>query len=119
MVKQEKIPVKITPCPIIRHEDGLAMSSRNERLNMKERALAPIIYETLQKAVALKEKHSPAQIEAWVTDFFSLHPDFDLEYFSIADSLSLEKVSHLNGSKTRAFIALKLGGVRLIDNIKF
>ena len=119
LVKQEKIPVEITPCPIIRHEDGLAMSSRNERLNKKERALAPIIYETLQKAVALKEKHSPAQIEAWVTDFFSLHPDFDLEYFSIADSLSLEKVSHLNGSKTRAFIALKLGGVRLIDNIKF
>ncbi len=119
LVKQEKIPVEITSCPIIRHEDGLAMSSRNERLNKKERALAPIIYETLQKAVALKEKHSPAQIEAWVTDFFSLHPDFDLEYFSIADALTLEKVSQLNGSKTRAFIALKLGSVRLIDNIKF
>ena len=119
LVKQENIPVVIIPCPIIRHEDGLAMSSRNKSLNIKERAIAPIIYETLQKAVALKDIHSPPQIESWITEFFALQSEFDLEYFSIADIQTLEKVSVLNGSKTRAFIAIKLGGVRLIDNIKF
>ena len=119
LVKQENIPVVIIPCPIIRHEDGLAMSSRNKSLNIKERAIAPIIYETLQKAVALKDIHSPPQIESWITEFFALQSEFDLEYFSIADIQTLEKVSALNGSKTRAFIAIKLGGVRLIDNIKF
>ena len=106
LVEQENIPVIIIPCPIIRHKDGLAMSSRNKRLNIKERAMAPVIYETLQKAVALKDIHSPTEIESWITEFFALQPD-------------LEKVSALNGSKTRAFIAIKLGGVRLIDNIKF
>ena len=119
LVRQENIPVVIVSCPIIRHEDGLAMSSRNKRLNIKERAMAPVIYETLQKAVALKDIHSPPQIESWITEFFALQPEFDLEYFSIADIQTLEKVSALNGSKTRAFIAIKLGGVRLIDNIKF
>ena len=119
LVRQENIPVVIVSCPIIRHGDGLAMSSRNKRLNIKERAMAPVIYETLQKAVALKNIHSPQQIESWITEFFALQPEFDLEYFSIADIQTLEKVSALNGSKTRAFIAIKLGGVRLIDNIKF
>ena len=119
LVRQENIPVVIVSCPIIRHGDGLAMSSRNKRLNIKERAMAPVIYETLQKAVALKDIHSPPQIESWITEFFAHQPEFDLEYFSIADIQTLEKVSALNGSKTRAFIAIKLGGVRLIDNIKF
>lgn len=119
MVKQQNIPVDIIPCPIIRHEDGLAMSSRNQRLNERERAMAPVIYEVLQKAVALKDKHSPSQIESWITDFFKKQKDFDLEYFTIADSQSMKKITTLNGSKTRAFIALKLGEIRLIDNIKF
>jgi pantoate--beta-alanine ligase len=119
LVEKEKIPVKIIPCPIIRHSDGLAMSSRNRLLNPKHRAMAPLIYETLQKALALKEKHSPAQIESWIIDFFELHPEFELEYFTIADAESLQKTSVLNGTKNRAFIAVKLGNVRLIDNIKF
>lgn len=119
LVKKEKIPVKIVPCPVIRHSDGLAMSSRNRLLTPKHRAMAPIIYETLQKALALKEKYSPDQIESWIIGFFELHPEFELEYFTIADAESLQKTTILNGTKNRAFIAVKLGNVRLIDNIKF
>ena len=119
LVEKEKIPVKIVPCPIIRHSDGLAMSSRNRLLTPKHRAMAPIIYETLQKALALKEKYSPDQIESWIIGFFELHPEFELEYFKIADAESLQKTTILNGTKNRAFIAVKLGNVRLIDNIKF
>lgn len=119
LVEKEKIPVKIVPCPIIRHSDGLAMSSRNRLLTPKHRAMAPIIYETLQKALALKEKYSPNQIESWIIGFFELHPEFELEYFTIADAESLQKITILNGTKNRAFIAVKLGNVRLIDNIKF
>ncbi|MDA8639892.1 pantoate--beta-alanine ligase [Flavobacteriaceae bacterium] len=119
LVKQEQIPVKIIACPIIRHEDGLAMSSRNTNLSDTQRAIAPIIYETLQKAVALKEENSLEQIEIWITDFFNKHPEIELEYFTVAEEKTLQKVNHLNGEKTRAFIALKLGDVRLIDNVKF
>jgi pantoate--beta-alanine ligase len=119
LVKQEQIPVKIIACPIIRHEDGLAMSSRNTNLSDTQRAIAPIIYETLQKAVALKEENSLEQIEIWITDFFNKHPEIELEYFTVAEEKTLQKINHLNGEKTRAFIALKLGEVRLIDNVKF
>jgi len=95
------------------------MSSRNKHLNSTQRAIAPIIFETLQKAVALKGKSSPEQIEFWILDFFKHQPEIELEYFMIADEKSLQKIIDLNGVQTRAFIALKLGGIRLIDNIKF
>ena len=119
LVANENIPVTIVPCPIIRHDDGLAMSSRNKHLNSTQRAIAPIIYEALQKAVDLKGKISPKQIEFWVLDFFKHQPEIELEYFMIADEKSLQKINNSNGVHTRAFIALKLGGIRLIDNIKF
>ena len=119
LVANEKIPVTVVPCPIVRHDDGLAMSSRNKHLNSTQRAIAPIIFETLQKAVALKGKSSPEQIEFWILDFFKHQPEIELEYFMIADEKSLQKISDLNGVQARAFIALKLGGIRLIDNIKF
>ena len=95
------------------------MSSRNTNLSDTQRAIAPIIYETLQKAVALKEENSLEQIEIWITDFFNKHPEIELEYFTVAEEKTLQKINHLNGEKTRAFIALKLGEVRLIDNVKF
>ena len=99
--------------------DGTSLETFEASLAQVKRHTSEDSYETLQKAVALKYIHSPPQIESWITDFFALQPEFDLEYFSIADIQTLEKVSVLNGSKTRAFIAIKLGGIRLIDNIKF
>ena len=71
LVKQFELPVSIVDCPIVREKDGLAMSSRNQRLTQKQRAKAPLIYQTLQKVRGLKEKNSPAEISRWVKKHLS------------------------------------------------
>ncbi len=120
LVAQKKFPISIVNCPIVREKDGLAMSSRNTRLTKEQRNLAPLIYKTLLQAKAWKGKKDISQINQWVEHFFNTHPDFELDYFCIADAQSLQPTHLLNKvGKTRAFIAVKLGEVRLIDNINF
>lgn len=119
LVRQKKIPVKIISSPTVRHNDGLAMSSRNIRLSEKQRALAPTIYQILQKAKALKTDYTLDKIELWVTSFFKKQFDFELEYFCIVDAKTLQKAHKVKNASKRIFIAAKIGEVRLIDNIKF
>ena len=120
LVAQKKLPIQIVNCPIVREEDGLAMSSRNTRLSKEQRAIAPLIYQTLLEAKALKEKKELPQIEQWVEAFFNAHPAFKLDYFCIANEQSLQPATtSREGEKIRAFIAVKLGDIRLIDNINF
>jgi pantoate--beta-alanine ligase len=120
LVAQKKLPVQIVNCPIVREEDGLAMSSRNTRLSKEQRAIAPLIYQTLLQARALKEKKELHQIKQWVEAFFNAHPAFKLDYFCIANAQSLQQTTtSREGEKIRAFIAVKLGDIRLIDNINF
>ena len=120
LVKQKELPIQIVNCPIIREADGLAMSSRNTRLTPKQRAIAPQVYQALLQA---KEKKGGLSIEEIIYEarhFFHQSPDFELDYFCIADAISLQP---LYGKKieqeARAFIAVKLGEIRLIDNVKF
>ena len=120
LVAQKKLPVTIVNCPIIREKDGLAMSSRNTRLSEKDRAQAALIYATLNKSIALKTSTSIEEINHIVSATFAQNPDFILDYFCIADAQSLQPITTINPSQpARAFIAVKLGGVRLIDNVNF
>lgn len=120
LVAQKKLSIQIVNCPIVREEDGLAMSSRNTRLSKDQRAIAPLIYQTLLEAKALKEKKDLPQIKQWVEAFFNAHPAFKLDYFCIANAQSLQPATTCSeGEKIRAFIAVKLGDIRLIDNINF
>lgn len=120
LVAQCKLPIEIIDCPIVREPDGLAMSSRNLRLNSKQRDLAPIIYNTLLQAQKKKINSSPNEICQWVESIFEKQADFKLDYFCIADAESLQPINALSyGQSLRAFIAVKLGDVRLIDNIIF
>ena len=120
LVAQKNLPIHIVNCPIVREKDGLAMSSRNTRLSSEQRAIAPLIYHTLLDAKALKEKKKLPQIKQWVEAYFNAHPAFELDYFCIANAQSLQPVTSCKeGEKIRAFIAVKLGDVRLIDNINF
>ena len=120
LVQLRQLDVAIVDCPISREVDGLAMSSRNRRLNPNERSIAPLIYETLVKARSLKTSYSPPQITAWVDDFFKSQSLFELDYFSIVDQDSLLPLEEFSSNTTaRAFIAVKLGDIRLIDNLKF
>ncbi|MEJ2593736.1 MAG: pantoate--beta-alanine ligase [bacterium] len=116
----EQLPVEIVPCAIVREPDGLAMSSRNERLTEEERNMAPFIYNCLQEAKKKKDTHSPMEIIEWVVNRFDDQPAFRLEYFQLADDHNLQPVEKWDEAKgIIAFIAAWLGNVRLIDNLRF
>ena len=118
MVQQTGLPVTIVPCPIVRNEEGLALSSRNALLSpaMKERAT--FIYRTLLAAKERFATDSPTAVEAWVNDVFAKETDFQLEYFTITDADTLLHITQKEeGKNYRAFIVVHAEGVRLIDNM--
>jgi len=118
MVTKQKLPVLIIGCPIYRENNDLAMSSRNERLSEKERIAAAIIYKTLTSAKAKFEKQSSIKITAWVKSNIEKNPLFKVEYFTIADETTLLSCSRKNKNKKyRAFIAVLVNNIRLIDTI--
>jgi pantoate--beta-alanine ligase len=114
----ENLPVEVIGCPILRENDGLAMSSRNIRLTDEERKIAPLIFNTLKEVASLSKTKSLQEVYQFAQDEFNSEPLFDLEYFIIANENSLEEVSAINfQEKQRAFIAVNVGKVRLIDNL--
>lgn len=120
LVKIEKIPVDVIPCPTVRETDGLAMSSRNARLNAIQRKEAPLIYQTLVGAAEKSYTSSPADIRKWVEDTIATSPEMELEYFEISDPDTLLPVTEIVPSKpVVACIAVYMGSIRLIDNIVF
>lgn len=118
MADKKNLSVQIISCPIHREKDGLAMSSRNARLTEAQRAAAPFIYETLEKAKIKFGTKNASEVLKWAENEFKNHPLFNLEYLEIADEETLLPVETKNPTKKyRAFIAVFAGKVRLIDNI--
>ena len=112
------LSISIVGCPIHRNDQGLALSSRNTRLTSLERSYASRIYEILLSTKELFQYQQLTEIKAWVKDQFLKDSIIDLEYFEIADNLTLTSASTINQStKYRAFIAVKINNIRLIDNI--
>jgi pantoate--beta-alanine ligase len=118
LVAKNPLEVTIIGCPIYREANQLAMSSRNERLSADERNQASLIYQTLVKA---KEKFKTESIESvnqYVQEAFKNHSLFDLEYFVIADEETLLPcVTKEKNKNYRAFIAVFVNNIRLIDTI--
>ena len=118
LVEKYKIPVNIIGCPISREANGLAMSSRNERLSKETREKASFIYDTLLTAKEKFGTKSANYITEWVENQFRENNTFDLEYYIIADNNTLKTVKRKEKNKAyRAFIAVYANDVRLIDNI--
>jgi len=118
MVEKNKITVQIVPCEIYREKDGLAMSSRNTRLNEEQRKEAPLIQQTLLKCKKLFPEKDISFIEKMVLSTFKTNKILELEYFEIADSETLLSAKDKSPNvKYRAFIAVFAEKVRLIDNI--
>jgi pantoate--beta-alanine ligase len=118
MVAKNKMKVNVIGCPIYREPNQLAMSSRNELLSPQERKEAAIIFETLSKAKAKFENTSAKTLTEWVQKAFENHPTFTLEYFQIADEDTLLPCLRKNKNKKyRAFIAVFVNKIRLIDTI--
>ncbi|MES2576717.1 MAG: pantoate--beta-alanine ligase [Bacteroidota bacterium] len=118
MVAKNHLQVNVIGCPIYRESNNLAMSSRNERLSTEERNEAAIIHKTL---TAVKEKfvtNSTTAISEWVQKSFNKNTRFTLEYFVIADEATLLPCTRKNKNKKyRAFIAVLVNNIRLIDTI--
>ena len=116
MVRDLGIPVEIVVCPTARDVDGLALSSRNARLNPQERAEAAAIPRTLDEMrdAAARGEHDAtllcdrarAELEA---------SGLVVEYVSIVDPDSLKEMAQLSGDAL-AVVAVRAGDVRLIDN---
>lgn len=120
LVELLNMELKIVPCPIVREEDGLAMSSRNIRLSREERKLAAMIYITLQLAREKRATLSPADVISWVKSQFEQQPNMHLEYFEIVDDKALRPVLDWKEKENKVgCLAVQLGSVRLIDNLIF
>lgn len=118
LVKNKQIPVEIIGCPIVREKNGLAMSSRNERLSNEVRQKASLIFETLNTAKEKFGTKSALEVTNWVKNQFDARDHFRLEYFQIADIETLKPIKRKIKSKQyRAFIAVFADDIRLIDNI--
>ena len=118
LVKQENLSVNIVPCAIVREPNGLAMSSRNERLSAEERQKAAVIYQTLQEIKQQYNERKPKEWEEYFTDKINAVSPFRVEYLTFADAETLQPVSEWNeAEKIRAFASVYCNDVRLIDNI--
>ena len=118
LVAKNQLPVTIVGCPIYREANQLAMSSRNERLSADERNQASIIYQTLLQAKVIFQNESIESAIQLVQQTFENHPLFDLEYFVIADEETLlSSNTKEENKKYRAFIAVFVNNIRLIDTI--
>lgn len=117
MVQQEKLPVNVIGCPIFREASGLAMSSRNERLSAEDREKAALIYKTLKEARDVFREQGIAEAKEYVGRVFAQYPEFTPEYFEIADEETLLPATEKQNRPYRAFIAVYISNIRLIDNI--
>ena len=120
MVRQMQFDLEIVGCPIVREEDGLALSSRNARLSAEERENALKISQTLFKSRTFAATHTVSETLKFVEDAIAAVPGLRLEYFEIVDGNTLQKVDNWNQtSYVVGCITVFCGDVRLIDNIKY
>ena len=120
MVRQLGLKLDIVGCPIVREEDGLAMSSRNMLLTAEERTRALKISRTLFASLDYAKEHTLQQTKAFVEEAIKATEGFCLEYYQIVDGNTLQPVEQWSDSDyIVGCIALFCGKIRLIDNIKY
>ncbi|SHH89108.1 pantoate--beta-alanine ligase [Chryseobacterium oranimense] len=118
MVEKKHLPVKIIGVSIYRAENGLALSSRNQRLHEDRKEASKVIYETLVKVNDWFRVITIPEIKERVTDIFDQQQGMKLEYFLIADENTLKETDFFYKDRNyRAFIVVVVDGVRLIDNM--
>lgn len=117
MVKDLNIPLEIISCPIVREESGLALSSRNKYLNEEQKKDALALSKILFNIKACYNKGITDTKALAETAYAYLNSNHSLEYLEFRDENDLEE-KKIADDNTIVFIALKIGDVRLIDNIK-
>lgn len=118
LVEITGMDTEIVGMPTIREEDGLAMSSRNRRLNKQQRTSSLILHKALAHARQYKDSRPLSVIRQDVAAMFSQEPLAELEYFDIIHSGSFDPAeTYIPSTDQRVVIAAYVGEVRLIDNM--
>ncbi len=119
LVADLSFDLEIVTCPTIREADGLAMSSRNRRLDAPARAAAPLLHQVLEAAAAqVRQGVAPAQVRAVAGAALAREPLLTPEYVEVADAQTLQPLAaYAPGRAVVLCLAAHLGGVRLIDNV--
>ena len=113
---------QLVPCPIVREESGLALSSRNALMSDEERVLATNIYRTLRESVDYAQSHTVAETQQFVVEQLNALEGLEVEYYEIVNGETLQSVTswqdapHIQGCIT-VFCGAR--PVRLIDNIAY
>ena len=119
MVAQLGIDIEIVECAIVRGEDGLALSSRNELLTPEHRKAAPHIYATISQCSEKMATMSPEELTEWVVKSIDSNPLLKTIYFEAVDARSMQRVERWSDSeRIQGCCAVQAGDIRLIDNIK-
>jgi pantoate--beta-alanine ligase len=118
MVADLNMPLEIVHCPTVRHDDGLAVSSRNQYLSPQQKKDATLIYKSLQKCREMVESGvtDTGELLTQMRKIIRQIPSAKIEYVSIVNAETLENVD-IVADKVLAAIAVKIGSTRLIDNI--
>ena len=119
MVKQLSLDVEIVECAIVRGEDGLALSSRNELLSAEHRKAAPHIYATISRAQELMQTMTPSELTRWMVENIDANPLLKTIYFEAVDALTMQRVEKWSDAeRIQGCCAVQAGEIRLIDNIR-
>lgn len=122
MVKSLGIGVQIVDCPIVREEDGLALSSRNQLLSPEERKIAVNISKTLKKSLTFAANNSVETTQKFVVETINAIDGLEVQYYQIVDGNSLQPVENWDDSSYIVGCITVFCGktpIRLIDNIKY
>jgi pantoate--beta-alanine ligase len=118
MLRQQNSPVRIVRCPIVREPHGLAMSSRNARLTPDQRERARLIHDVLEEMNLRLRTSEVGDVKDWAMEQLNAPADFEVDYVEIADGYSLQAVEQaVPGNLVIACVAVRVGEVRLIDNL--
>lgn len=117
MVQYFNLPIEIVTCPIIREQDGLAMSSRNIHLSAADREHALVLSKALEFVKTNFEQQSVQALEAQASAMIRETPGVELDYFTIVDGTTLEPQEDKQAKNLVALVAAKVGHTRLIDNM--
>jgi pantoate--beta-alanine ligase len=117
MVAHFNLPVELISCPIIREDDGLAMSSRNIHLTPEDRLHSLVLSAALTYVKGNFHKESLAELLEKAKAMINSVPGVELDYFTIADGETLQPATEKSQSNLIALVAAKVGQTRLIDNM--
>jgi pantoate--beta-alanine ligase len=118
MVRDLDVPVEVVVGPTVRESDGLALSSRNEYLDARQRQHAVVLARALEEARARAEagERDAGVIRGLLVDRVRSTPGAELDYAAVVDADSLQPVTRLGGEVLLA-LAVRFGATRLIDNL--